>query len=169
MSVKEFDKMCENMIKGKMTPVEKQFYDERQKNLRLKFVIMALSVFGFLLSANTFFMEKIVQWVSYGSSVLIFAAVALAVFVVGASLTGSFFAVNTSGSFTRVIMVIYVVLFLAQALTRLDGAEMAVVDGMLSDNIASVICLALVAVSGIFAVAAYRVQKKRAEKMADED
>lgn len=142
---------------------EKAYYDERQKNIQLRFVIAALLIFGFLIGANNLFMENVTQWISYGNSVFVFASVAISVYIVGTAIAGSFFTMGTNGPTVTIIIVCYLSLLLGN-LIPIDTA-----NGIFMSEPSLMISFGLVAVAGVIAVIIHRAEKKREDKMSSED
>ncbi len=78
MSLKSFDKFCENMILGPENNKykEKEIYDERQNQIRSKLIVEALWVFIGAVFINTIIMEECYQWcTSYLAPMALFGMV----------------------------------------------------------------------------------------------
>lgn len=111
MSLKSFDKFCEKLITGEPIP-QKEIFDERQSVLRTKSLVIALTGFGSLSTANTMLMECGLKWSeSYFAPIAIFMAVCYLVFLLDNARRGSLFGVNGTAKATSTA-----VLFILQGL-----------------------------------------------------
>lgn len=63
MSLKSFDKFCENIILGEpSSPKQKQIFDERQNILRSRLITEALIIFAVRSALNTMVMDAGPMW-----------------------------------------------------------------------------------------------------------
>ena len=94
MSMKSFDKFCEQLIMGE--PVqEKAVYDERQKVVRLRNTTISLGVYAGLAFLNTLLIDLGFRWCESGfAAMVLFAPICAAVFFVLCVSKGALFDVK---------------------------------------------------------------------------
>lgn len=113
MSLKSFDKMCENMILGK-TGSEKEIYDERQNQVRTKLTIEALLVYIVSVLVNSFVMELIYQWCeSYCAPMILLGMVCYLYWIIRNAAKGSLFGVKgtKAAKYTAFLTMLYGFMF----------------------------------------------------------
>lgn len=107
MSLKSFDKFCENIILGEPSS-QKQIFDERQNILRSRLITEALIIFAVLSALNTMVMDAGAMWCEgYFAPMVLSAALCLLWWLIRCSAKGVLFGVNgtvamkcTGGSWT---------------------------------------------------------------------
>lgn len=101
MSLKSFDKFCENMILGPENHNyrEKEIYDERQNQIRSKLIIEALLVFIGAVFINTIIMEECYRWcTSYLAPMALFGMVCYLYWMLRCQAKGCLFGIGSSYS-----------------------------------------------------------------------
>ncbi len=109
MSLKSFDKMCENMILGK-TGSEKEIYDERQNQVRTKLTVEALLVYIVSVLVNSFVMELIYQWCeSYCAPMILLGMICYLFWIIRNAAKGSLFGVKgtKAAKYTAFFTILY--------------------------------------------------------------
>lgn len=125
MSLKSFDKMCENMILGK-TGAEKEIYDERQNQVRTKLTVEALLVYIVSVFVNSLVMELIYQWCeSYCAPMILLVVICYLYWIIRNWAKGSLFGVKgaKAAKYTAFLTILYGFLFGLQFLFPLLDNE----------------------------------------------
>ncbi|MGN1422964.1 MAG: hypothetical protein ACI4XA_06275 [Oscillospiraceae bacterium] len=172
MSLKSFDKFCENIIMGEPAS-QKAVFDERQNQLRRQYTIEALWIFAGSSFLNTMIMECGAQWSeSYAAPMMLLAALSFLYWFVRNAVKGTLFGVNGTaavtytGWFCMAMGVLYSVKNFP--FSEEDWDTFVISGGMVSEDLLIMIALALYFASGlVIVIAAHRF--KKAEKMSKED
>ena len=147
MSLKSFDKFCENMIKGE--PVDnKEIFDERQKMVRSRLAMEAMTVYVCLSLLASMSYEFIYQWAESITIAFMTLGAAVSMMIIGGWNTFMY----GSGGFD------------------FDGSFCAAKDGMLTNDFLAVMTFAIIAVLGIIIfVKISRLKKSDARENGEEN
>ncbi len=95
MSLKTFDKFCEDIIMGNKQ--EKAIYDERQNQVQTKLLVEALLVYIAAVFVNTLFMDFIYRWCdSYFAPMVLLAGIVYLYWIIRSAAKGCLVGVNGS-------------------------------------------------------------------------
>lgn len=154
MSLKSFDKFCENMITGKKQ--EKAIFDERQNQMQTKIVVETLSYYIAAIIINTIVMEYFYQWCeSYLVSMVLFCMAAYLYYTVRSAAKGCLVGVNgsypikVSAGITLLMGIVWGINF---SLGVLTGKESIILDGRLQNAFIASICAVLIIINGIITI-----------------
>lgn len=162
MSLKSFDKFCENIILGEPSS-QKQIFDERQNILRSRLTTEALIIFAVLSSLNTMVMDAGPMWCGgFFAPMVLFAALCLLWWLIRCSVKGVLFGVNgtaamkyTGGLWTG-LGIFYSVYHLFSS--DFDGV---IVDGKVGETFLLVVSCAILLLCGIYIlIMAFREDKR---------
>lgn len=113
MSLKSFDKFCEDMILGR-GGMEKEILDERQNQVRTKITIETLTLYIISVFINSFVMDMFYQWCeSYTASMFLLMALCYLYGIIRNAAKGSLFGVKgtRSAKFVAFFMMLQSFLF----------------------------------------------------------
>lgn len=163
MSLKSFDKFCENMILSEPKS-EKAIFDERQKIVRSQLTAEALIVYVFLSAVNVFIMEASYQWCeSYFATLVLAAAVSLMWWTIRCAAKGVLFGVN--GTFSiRYVGAMWIGLGLCNVVMEGCRIEYLYKDGMIAEKLVMLVSFGLLAVCGIISLIVASAEDKRHKK-----
>lgn len=162
MSMKSFDKFCENLILGK-SGSEKEIYDERQKIARMHLTVESLAVYVVLSALTLVIQDEFVRLCE--SSFFILAMCGAAAYlwwVIRCAYKECLFGVSGKkviDSATFLIFYVPVVL-LIDLLTDSDEFTLMTESG-LSDELSLIICGVLMVTSCIITFAAYKKYRRK--------
>lgn len=171
MSLKSFDKMCENMIMGK--GAEKEVFDERQNQVRAKLTIEALVVYIASVLINSVIMELLYQWCeSFCAPMFLLAAICYLYWIARNAAKGSFFGVKGSKSakYTAFILMLYCFLFSFQHIFPLleNETKYYFSDGKATDDLIFVLTFLTFFVSGMITLVLAKKYDKKTEKVQEQ-
>lgn len=172
MSLKSFDKFCENLILGEPSS-EKAIYDERQNQLRQRYTIEALCVFGVGALLNTMVMEVGLQWSeSYVMPMVLLAALSYLYWVIRNAVKGTLFGINGtkaveySGGVCMAMGIMYSFILFPDSTE--EWSTFVISNGMVSEDLLMIIALVLYFGSGLAVVIAANIFKKNQQKNSAE-
>ena len=170
MSLKSFDKFCEELIL-KDPGSEREVFDERQKVIRLQIAVETLLIFVAACFINSIIMDCFCKWAeSHSLTLLLTGMICLMYYIIRNAAKGSYVGIN--GRFARkitsVTMLLMAVLNLAGRMFALVSEGSIVTNGMLSDDFLFAISLALLAVNGVISLIVLRRIDKADSSEADE-
>ena len=170
MSLKSFDKFCEDLIL-KDPGSEREIFDERQKVMRLQIAVETLLIFLAVCFINSIIMDCFCQWAeSHSLTLLLTGMICLMYYIIRNAAKGSYVGIN--GRFARkitsVTMLIMAVVNLAGRMFALVSEGSIVTNGRLSDDFLFAISLALLAVNGVISLIVLRRIDKADSSEADE-
>ena len=170
MSLKSFDKFCEQMIMGEPGS-QKAIYDERQSQLRTKLTLEALLVFGIAVMFNVLLLDLGAKWCEghFASCVLIMA-LCLLYWTIRTSVKECMMAVNGTQSVTAMGWmalfqgVIYPLIWID------DITEFSVIakDGGLSEDFVFILSYVIYAFTGIYVLVCVHKYNKRLKENDDD-
>ncbi|MCM1298823.1 MAG: hypothetical protein NC203_03770 [Firmicutes bacterium] len=162
MSLKSFDKFCENMILGpeKYDYRQKEIYDERQNQVRQKLITEALLVYCGAVFVNTVVMENIYQWCSsYLAPIIFLAMVCYFYWMLRCKAMGCLFGVGSSYNtkWTGWILIIESIMFELLCIDDItaalgEGKSFFFNDGMVEANFLLSLVFPLISTVGIITV-----------------
>lgn len=169
MSLKSFDKFCEDLIL-KEPGSEREVFDERQKVIRLQTAVETLLIFVIVCFINCIIMDFFYQWAeSYSSTLLLIGMICVMYYIIKNAAKGSYVGIN--GRFARKITSVTILLI---AVLNLTGRTLTfvskggiVINGILSDDFLFAISFALLAVSGVISLIVLRRTDKGDSSEAD--
>ena len=169
MSLKSFDKFCEDMILGK-TGSEKEIFDERQNQVRTKLTIEALVVYIASVLVNSFIMELLYQWCeSFCIPMVLLAAICYLYWIVRNAVKGSLFGVKgtRSAKYTAFIMMLESFLFSFSYIFPEIGEEQGYFfsEGKATNDF---ICAVIFAVVFVVGVVIFALAKRYDKKVQDQ-
>lgn len=165
MSLKSFDKFCENIISGK-SGSQKDVFDERQNQIRTKLTLEAVCIYAMLTILNTLVMERAYKWCdSFLAPMILFMALCYTYWIVRNHMKGTMFGIN--GTFAAkwsascamlqsFFMVIYVLLSFEES----DFFY----DGKISEQVLFLVSFVLLFTSGLVV----HIMAKKNEKKQDQ-
>lgn len=172
MSMKSFDKFCEKMVNNEPLN-EKAIFDERQNQLRQKYTIEALYVFGGCTFLNTLIMECGLQWSeSYAMPMVIFAVISYLYWIIRNAAKGTLFGVNgtravsSTGFVCTALGACYFPLILPQSVENWDTFFIS--NGMIGEHFLLTIADALYFGVGIAVLIATHKYKKSLRESSEE-
>lgn len=171
MSLKSFDKFCEDMILGK-TGAEKEIFDERQNQVRTKLTIEALVVYVVSVLVNSFIMELLYQWCeSFCISMVLLAAICYLYWIVRNAVKGSLFGVKgtRSAKYTAFIMMLESFFFTFKYIFPILENEQGYFfsEGKATNDFICAVIFAVVFVSGIVIFTLAKKYDKKTKEKAD--
>ncbi|MBD5080748.1 MAG: hypothetical protein HDT44_03165 [Ruminococcaceae bacterium] len=168
MSLKSFDKFCEDMILGKGGS-EKEIFDERQNQVRTKLTIEALVVYIASVLVNSFIMEMFYQWCeSFCIPMVLLAAICYLYWIVRNAVKGSLFGVKgtRSAKYTAFILMLESFLFAFKYIFPILESEQGYFfsEGKATNDFICAITFVVIFISGIMIFA---LAKKYDKKMQE--
>lgn len=170
MSLKSFDKFCENMILGEPSS-QKQIFDERQNIVRSRLITEALIIFAALSMLNTMIMEAGPKWCeSFFAPMVFFAALCLLWWLIRCSVKGALFGVNgttamkyTGGVWTGIGLLYMIINILGG---KSDGVlvDGVIVDGVVGEKFLIVVSCAVLMLCGVYILVMASREDKRRKK-----
>ena len=164
MSLKSFDKFCEDLIL-KEPGSEKIIYDERQKLVQMKIGIETLTIFGALAILNCFVMDMIYQYAeSYTLPILIFMMLCAYYYNFRCAAKDCLIGINGAIAlkYSSASSIFMGIALAAQFIFRERDGYLPIVDGQLSDDLFFSIAAVLVLGYGITMLLLVRhIEKKK--------
>lgn len=175
MSLKSFDKFCENMIKGE--PVDnKEIFDERQKMVRSRLAMEAMTVYVCLSLLASMSYEFIYQWAeSITIAFMTLGAACMVYYHLRCSAKGCLIGVNglrfkRNSAVSMMIIGGWNTFMYGSGGFDFDGSFCAAKDGMLTNDFLAVMTFAIIAVLGIIIfVKISRLKKSDARENGEEN
>lgn len=156
MSLKSFDKFCENIILGEPSS-QKQIFDERQNIVRSRLITEALIIFAALSMLNTMIMEAGPKWCeSFSAPMVFFAALCLLWWLIRCSVKGALFGVDgttamkCTGGFWAGIGLFYMIMNTFGGHSDGVFAGGIIVDGMVGEKFLIVVSCAVLTLCGVY-------------------
>lgn len=170
MSMKSFDKFCERLILAEPnSEPEKEVFDERQKQIRLRLGIEAMAVCIMAILINVFFSEYFVRWSEHQfAAILLIMVLCLFYWLIRCAASGCWVAVvNKRAQRSSSIMMICIFLLnlLRYPVTIYEEGIFAA-DGTLSDEFVLALTLIVGILCGIFSLCVIRRAEKTNESEA---
>ncbi|MGN0597421.1 MAG: hypothetical protein ACI4J1_08870 [Ruminiclostridium sp.] len=168
MSLKSFDKFCENIILGE-NGAEKPIYDERQNIVRSQQITEALIIYACLTAINTFFMEAVYQWCSsYFVTLALFGVICVIWWLIRCSAKGALFGVNGT-TYAKFVSSCWIGIGLFNTITYLFQEEPLLENGMVGESFLLMISFSLLGLCGIYYLAMACREDKRREREEQAD
>lgn len=169
MSLKSFDKFCEDLIL-KQPGSDKIILDERQKLMRSKILTETLVIFSSLSFVNCFIMDMFYQWAeTYAAPLLIFMLICGCYYNIRCAATGSLVGINgeRSAKFSAGYCIFMGIMMSAKYIFSKDEEDTAIfTDGRLTDNFCFLLVWILAVVCGVLTF--ILIKKSRKDKEGDE-
>ncbi|MDE6733242.1 MAG: hypothetical protein K2J77_10245 [Oscillospiraceae bacterium] len=169
MSLKSFDKFCEDLIL-KEPGSDKIILDERQKIMQSKILTEALIIFSGLAFVNCLVMDLAYQWAeTYAAPLLVFMLICACYFNIRCAATGSLVGINGERSvkFSAGYCVFMgIMMSIKYAFSREEEDRVLFADGKLTDNFCFLLVWILAITCGILTL--IFIKKSRKEKEGDE-
>lgn len=168
MSLKSFDKFCENLILSEPGS-QKEIIDERQKMVRSKALTEALIIYGAASFVNTVIMDRVYQWCdNFFGPMVLFAAMCYIYWILRSHFGGALFGVN--GTFaakcSAVLVIIQAICWCFMTVSDFaEGEALLVHEGMLTVELICGISFVLFFVSAV----AVLIFAKKTEKVERTD
>lgn len=162
MSMKSFDKFCENLILGK-SGSEKEIYDERQKIVRMHLTVEALAVYVVLSALTLVIHDEFVRLCESSFFILaMWGAAAYLWWVIRCAYKECLFGVSGKKVInTATFILFYVpVMLIFELLPDIDKFTLMTESGM-SDELSLIICDVLFFSSSIITFAAYKKYRRK--------
>ena len=171
MSLKSFDKFCEDMIMGRGGS-EKEILDERQNQVRTKLTIEALVVYISAVLVNSFIMDLLYQWCeSFSLPMVLLAAVCYLYWIVRNAVKGSLFGVKgtRSAKYTAFIMMLESFLFSFSYIFPEIGEEQGYFfsEGKATNDFVCAVTFVVVFVGGVVIFALAKRYDKKVQDQTD--
>lgn len=135
MSLKSFDKFCENLILTEPRS-QKIILDERQKIVRSKLLTESLIIYASAAFVNTVIMDRLYQWCdNFFGPMVLFAAICLLWLILRSHFSGALFGINGiySAKWTSALLIIQCICWcVVFSFDFADGEAVFVRDGMLT-------------------------------------
>lgn len=171
MSLKSFDKFCEDMILGR-GGMEKEILDERQNQVRTKITVETLTIYIISVFINSFVMDMIYRWCeSYTASMFLLMALCYLYGIIRNAAKGSLFGVKgtRSAKFVAFFMMLQSFLFafkyLFPILDNKQGYFFS--EGRVTDDFIFAVTFMMFFVSGIMIFAFAKKYDKKMGKESD--
>lgn len=162
MSMKSFDKFCENLILGK-SGSEKEIYDERQKIVRMHLTVEALAVYVVLSSLTLVIHDEFVRLCE--SSFFILALCGSAAYlwwVIRCAYKECLFGVSGKKVInTATFLIFYLPTILIIELLPDSDEFTLMTESSMSDELSLIICGVLFFASSIITFAAYKKYRRK--------
>lgn len=136
MSLKSFDKFCEDLIL-KQPGSEKVVLDERQKIMRSKILIEALVIFSSLALINCLIMDMAYQWAeTYAAPLLIFMVICACYYNIRCAAKDCLVGINgeRSAKFSAGYCIFLGIMMMIKFIFSDDEERLLFADGKLTDN-----------------------------------
>lgn len=164
MSLKSFDKFCENMINAdKNAAYEKEVFDERQKIMRSQLGIESFSVFAAAALICCFSMDFVCKWAeSITAIIAMLGVLSMLWFLIRCAVKGCMVAASGKQiQKTSVVMTIVVAaLNLVRYVADLCKGEPFIKDNMFTNELLFMICFILMMICGIFSLCVIHRENK---------
>lgn len=165
MSLKSFDKFCEDLIL-KQPGSEKIILDERQKIMRSKVLTEAFIIFSGLSFVNTLAMDLFYQWAeTYAAPMLIFMFLCACYFNIRCAVTGCLVGINgeKSAKLSAAYCIFMGVMMMIKYIFSDDDQHVLFADGQLTDNLCFLVSYILAIACGILTFIFIKIGKKNRE------
>lgn len=170
MSLKSFDKFCEDLIL-KEPGSDKIILDERQKLMRSRIVTEVFIIFSCLSFVNCLVMDLGYQWAeTYAAPLLVFMMICACYYNVRAAATGCLVGINgeRSAKFSGGYCVFMGIMMMIKFLFSRDEEQTTLVaDGKLTDNLCFLVTWILAILCGVLTLVFIRAGKR--DKGGDEN
>ena len=167
MSLKSFDKFCEDLIL-KEPGSEKIIYDERQKIVQLKLGIETLAIFGVLTILNCFVMDMIYQYTeSYTLPIVLFVMLCAYYYNFRCAAKDCLIGINGSKAlkYSSISSIFVGIGLTFQYIFKEREGYLFIVDGQLSDDLLFSIAAVIVLGYGItMLLLVHHVEKKKSRQ-----
>lgn len=170
MSLKSFDKFCENLILSEPES-QKEIIDERQKMVRSKALTEALLIYAGGSFVNTVIMDRAYQWCdNFFAPMVILAAICYIYWILRSYFSGALFGVNGtfSAKISSVLVIVQGFFWGTRAIfDLLEGEAVCVNDGMLTAELVCSVSFVLFLASAV-AVLIFAKKTEKAERNGEE-
>lgn len=171
MSLKSFDKFCETLIMAEPGS-QKVILDERQRQVRLKLVTEAVSIYGIASFLNTAVMDRLYKWCdSFFAPMLLIAAVCYLYWILRCGFKGALFGVNGLFSAKVTAWLVIIQAFVMGVNICFDFSEKEKAffyDGMLSTTVVCGITVVIFLATAVSVIILVKKSEK-AERDCGED
>lgn len=170
MSMKSFDKFCERLILAEPNS-EKEVFDERQKQIRLRLGIEAMAVCITAVLINSFFSEIFVRWSEHQFTVIcLIMVLCLFYWMIRCMASGCWVAVGNKHvqKYSSIMTIFIFTLNLLRNLFIVIEEGIFAADGTLSDEFVFTLALVTGIICGIFSLCVIRRAEKTNESEAGE-
>lgn len=165
MSLKSFDKFCEDLIL-KEPGSEKIILDERQKQMRSRIVTETLVIFSGLAFINCFVMDMFYQWAeTYAMPMLVFMMLCACYYNVRCAAKGCLVGINgeRSAKFSAGYCVFMGIMMLIRYAFSDEEQRVLFEDGRLTDNLCGLVVMILAIACGILTLIFIKASRKEKE------
>lgn len=168
MSLKSFDKFCEQLILAEPgSKRDKEVFDERQKQIRSKLGIEAMTVCLMIIFINSMFWELFVRWSEHQfAAILLIGMICLFYWMIRCAIKGCLATIgdNKIAQKSTSIMTIAVCsLNLIRPLLATIDDGILTEDGVLSDNFVFTLIFIIGIITAIFSIFVIRHTEKSME------
>lgn len=166
MSLKSFDKFCEDLILKKPGS-EKVILDERQKIMRSKILIEALVIFSSLALVNCLIMDMAYQYAeTYSAPLFIFMILCSCYYNIRCAATDCLIGINgeRSAKFSAGYCVFLGILMMIKFLFDSDSERRFLANGKITDDLCILIVWILAIACGILTLILIKIGKKSKEE-----
>lgn len=174
MSLKSFDKFCENLILAPENPKyrEKEIYDERQNQVRQKLITEALLVYAAAALINTWVMDRIYQWCSsYFAPMIVLATACYLYWILRCKAKGCLFGVGSSYNtkWSGYIMIFESIMLGFLSIENVangleEGKYLFINNGMIEGRVLLVLVFPIIGIMGIITVILAKKHIKETEE-----
>lgn len=165
MSLKSFNKFCENIILGEPKS-RKAIFDERQKQIRTGITLESLLIYGAAVLVNTVIMENAYMWCeTYTAPMLLLMFICLYYWTIRNAAKGTLFAVNGTfpNKFTSLYGMLMGAMFGISYVFTLEEGEEFIKNGAVTKSLVLLIVYALTFFYGVtMFILAKKDDKRRA-------
>lgn len=165
MSLKSFDKFCEDLIL-KEPGSEKIILDERQKQMRSRIVTKTLVIFSGLAFINYLVMDMIYQWAeNHFGPMLVFMMLCAVYFNIRSAAAGCLVGINgeRSAKFTAGYCVFMGILMLIKVLFEDEENKALFADGKATDRFCALLVFVLTVGCGVLTLILLKASRKEKE------
>lgn len=170
MSMKSFDKFCERLILAEPnSECEKEVFDERQKQIRLRLGLEAMTVCLMAVLINAMFSEHFVRWSEHQfTAIMLIMVLCLVYWMIRCTASGCWVVVvNKRAQRNSSIMMIFIFsLNLIRYIIDIFEDGIFAADGTLSDEFMFALTFVIGILCGIFSLCVIRRAEKTNESEA---
>ena len=166
MSLKSFDKFCEDLIL-KEPGSEKVIFDERQRLVQMKLGIESLTIFGALSLINCLIMDMAYQYAeSYSAPILLIMISCAFYYMIRCAAKGCLVGIGGERSlkFSAGYAVFMGVMMMIKFLFDNDGERVLFTDGKLGDDFCFLLVWIMAILYGIITLLLINIYTKRKER-----
>ena len=166
MSMKSFDKFCENLIL-KEPGSEKAIYDERQKIIRSRLMLEALKVYIAASFVNCAVMDLIYRWAeTYTAPMLLILAFCALYWLIRNGIKGTLTGVNGvyAAKWSAAILILIGALNLVRFMFDIGEENFVIKNGMITSDFLLMAALVIVIVCGVVTLVILRGSGDKASK-----